>query len=161
MLGQAPDVAERLVVSAVQPMNRQDRVADGAGAGASRGLRPVIDVSDVAVTECHPSHRMGEQSRAGGGAGSAEAEDPSRAVDGDPGAEESRSGQCASQVGLLRPPPACAHSLRSRPHDGTALRTGAPRRLSHSPTKTSQTTRSRVVSEVSVEVRWEGSSAGR
>ena len=30
----------------------------------------------------------------------------------------------------------------------------APRPNSHSPTKTSETTRSRVVSEVSVEVRW-------
>ena len=106
VLDQAPDAVERLVVSAVQPVNRQNRLAAGAGAEAgasSRGLRSTVDVGDLAVTEGHPSHRMGEQSRAGCGAGSAESEGPRRAVDDDPGAEEPRGGQCASHG---RPPQA-------------------------------------------------------
>ena len=106
MLDQAPDAVERLVVSAVQPVNRQNRLAAGAGveAGASsRGLRSTVDVGDLAVTEGHPSHRMGEQSRAGCGTGSVESEGLSRSVDDDPGAEESRGEQCASHG---RPPQA-------------------------------------------------------
>ena len=104
VLDQAPDAVERLVVSAVQPVNRQNRLAAGAAAGApSPGLWPAVDVGDLAVTEGHPSHRMGEQSRAGCGAGSAESEGLSRAVDDDPGAEESRGEQCASHG---RPPQA-------------------------------------------------------
>ena len=106
VLDQAPDAVERLVVSAVQPVNRQNRLAAGAGAEAgasSRGLRSTVDVGDLAVTEGHPSHRMGEQSRAGCGAGSAESEGLSRAVDDDPGAEESRGEPCASHG---RPPQA-------------------------------------------------------
>ena len=59
VLDQAPDAVKRLVVSAVQPVNRQDRLAAGAGA-SSRGLRSTVDVGDLAVTEGHPSHRMGE-----------------------------------------------------------------------------------------------------
>ena len=106
MLGQAPDVLERLVVSAVQPVNRQDRLAAGAGAEAgvsSRGLWPTVDIGDLAVTEGHPSHRKGEQPCAGCGAGAAETEGLSRAADDDPGAEESRGEQCASHG---RPPQA-------------------------------------------------------
>ena len=108
VLGQAPDAVERLVVSAVQPVNRQDRLAAGAGVGAaavasSRRLWPTVDVGDLAVTEGHPSHRKGEQPCAGCGAGAAETEGLSRAADDDPGAEESRGEQCASHG---RPPQA-------------------------------------------------------
>ena len=102
VLGQAPDAVERLVVSAVQPVNRQNRLAAGAGA-PSLGLWPAVDVSDLAVTEGHPSHRKGEQPCAGCGAGAAETEGLSRAADDDPGAEESRGEQCASHG---RPPQA-------------------------------------------------------
>lgn len=102
VLGQAPDAVERLVVSAVQPVNRQDRLAAGAGV-SSRGLWPAVDIGDLAVTEGHSSHRKGEQPCAGCGAGAAETEGLSRAADDDPGAEESRGEQCASHG---RPPQA-------------------------------------------------------